>query len=71
MLPGVLDQIRRLMGKRRVTVVFDRGGFSPKLFQQIIGANFDLLTYRKGRYPRIPRSRFASHTARCGGRKVC
>jgi prepilin-type processing-associated H-X9-DG protein len=70
MLPGILDQVRGLVGKRRVTVVFDRGGFSPKLFQQIIAAGFDLLTYRKGRHRRIPRSRFVSHTARCGGRKV-
>ena len=70
MLPGILDQARRLVGKRRVTVVFDRGGFSPKLFQQIIAAGFDLLTYRKGRYPRIPRCRFAPHSARCNGRKV-
>ncbi len=70
MLPGILDQVRRLAGKRRVTVVFDRGGFSPKLFQQIIAAGFALLTYRKGRHPRIPRSRFGPHTARCAGRKV-
>jgi hypothetical protein len=70
MLPGILDQVRGLVGQRRVTVVFDRGGFSPKLFQQIIAAGFDLLTYRKGWYPRIPRSRFGPHTARCGGRKV-
>lgn len=70
MLPGILDQARGLAGKRRVTVVFDRGGFSPKLFQQIIATGFDLLTYRKGRYPRIPRSRFNPHTARLGGRKV-
>jgi hypothetical protein len=70
MLPGILDQVRRLVGQRRVTVVFDRGGFSPKLFQQILAAGFDLLTYRKGRYPRIPGARFRRHTARCGGRKV-
>lgn len=70
MLPGILDQVHGLVGQRRVTVVFDRGGFSPKLFQQIIAAGFDLLTYRKGRYPRIPRSRFGPHTARCGGRKI-
>jgi transposase len=71
MLPGILGQVRKLVGKRRVTVVFDRGGFSPKLFQQIIAAGFDLLTYRKGRYPRIPRSGFSPHIVRCGGRKVC
>jgi Transposase protein len=70
MLPGIFDQVRGLVGKRRVTVVFDRGGFSPKLFQQIIAAGFDLLTYRKGRFPRIPRSRFGPHTARCNGRKI-
>jgi transposase len=69
MLPGILDQVRGLVGKRRVTVVFDRGGFSPKLFQEIIAAGFDLLTYRKGRYPRIPRSHFGPHAGRCGARK--
>jgi hypothetical protein len=70
MLPGILDQVRGLVGNRHVSVVFDRGGFSPKLFQQILAAGFDLLTYRKGHYPRIPRSRFGPHTARYGGRKV-
>ena len=70
MLPGILGQVRGLLGKRRLTVVFDRGGFSPKLFQQIIASGFDLLTYRKGRHPRIPRSRFGPHTACCDGRKV-
>jgi transposase len=70
MLPGILDQVRALMGKRRVTVVFDRGGYSPKLFQQIIAANFDLLTYRKGRYPRIPRKRFQTCRTRRDGRLI-
>ena len=58
MLPGLLEQIRSLVGQRRLTVVFDRGGFSPKLFQQILAAGFDLLTYRKGRHPKIPQKRF-------------
>jgi len=42
MLPGILDQVRGLVGKRRVTVVFDRGGFSPKLFQPILTSRRDL-----------------------------
>ena len=67
MLPGVLEQVRRLVGKRRVTVVFDRGGFSPKLFQKILAADFDLLTYRKGRCPRIARKRFQPCQTRLGG----
>jgi len=54
MLPGILEQVRALIGERRLTVVFDRGGFSPKLFQKIIDSGFDFLTYRKGRFPRIP-----------------
>lgn len=67
MLPEVLKQVRSLVGKRRVTVVFDRGGFSPKLFQQILAADFDILTYRKGRCPRIPRNRFQPGQTRLGG----
>lgn len=70
MLPGILAQVREWVGKRRLTVVFDRGGYSPKLFQQIIAANFDLLTYRKGRYPRIPRTRFQTCRTRHSGRPL-
>jgi DNA-binding CsgD family transcriptional regulator len=70
MLPAILNQVRTLVGKRRVTVVFDRGGYSPKLFQQILLARFDLLTYRKGRYPRIPRRRFQTRRTCGGGRTV-
>jgi transposase len=70
MLPGILAQMRTLVGKRRLTVVFDRGGYSPKLFQQIIAANFDLLTYRKGRYPRMARKRFHPCRTRRDGRTL-
>ena len=68
MLPEVLAQVRSLVGKRRVTVVFDRGGSSPKLFLQILAADFDILTYRKGRCPRISRKRFQTHRTLCEGR---
>ena len=67
MLPGVLTKIRSLVGKRRLTVVFDRGGFSPKLFQQILQSDFDVLTYRKGRYRPIPRKSFHQHRTCLGG----
>lgn len=70
MLPGILTQVRTLVGKRGLTVVFDRGGYSPKLFEQILAARFDLLTYRKGRYPRIPRKRFQSCRTRRGGQTL-
>jgi transposase len=68
MLPAVLDQVRALMGERRVTVIFDRGGYSPKLFQQIMDAGFDFLTYRKGRFPRIARKYFQMQRTRVEGR---
>jgi transposase len=68
MLPGILEQIRALVGQRRLTVVFDRGGFSPKLFQHLLAAGFDLLTYRKGRYPRIARRRFRPCRTRLNGK---
>lgn len=70
MLPGILAQVRILVGKRRLTVVFDRGGYSPKLFQQILAAGFDLLTYRKGRYPRITRKRFQPCRTRRDNRTI-
>ena len=70
MLPGILKEVRLLVGDRRVTVVFDRGGYSPKLFQQILAAGFDLLTYRKGRYPRIPRKCFGLHRTRQEGHTI-
>ena len=58
MLPDLLAGIRNLVGDRRVTVVFDRGGYSPKLFVQILAANFDILTYRKGRWRKVARGKF-------------
>ena len=70
MFPIVLPEIRRLVGTRRVTVVFDRGGFSPRLFQQILAADFDILTYRKGRCPRIPRQAFRPHRTVLEGQRI-
>jgi transposase len=70
MLPPLLEEVRVLVGERRVTVVFDRGGYSPKLFQQILDANFDLLTYRKGRYRPIGGQRFRPRWTRVNGRTM-
>ena len=67
MLPPVLQEVRELLGQRRVTVVFDRGGYSPKLFQQIIDTGFDFLTYRKGRLRRITRRHFQEQRTRVEG----
>ena len=60
-LRGLLPQLRQVAGDgRRVTVCFDRGGWSPALFADITGAGFDLLTYRKGPVADLPGSAFTT-----------
>jgi hypothetical protein len=60
-LEPILADVRRLVGDgRRMTVVFDRGGFSPKLFARLIDAGFDVITYRKGNVNKLRSTRFAT-----------
>ena len=63
MLPGILGEVRALVGERRVTVVFDRGGYSPKLFQHTPG-RLRPAHLSQGAYPRIPRLRFQARRTR-------
>lgn len=70
MLPVILEEVRALVGERRLTVVFDRGGYSPALFQKLVTDGFDILTYRKGRFPRVSKNRFSVHRATLDGRRV-
>jgi transposase len=57
----LLPKLRQIAGQgRRVTVCFDRGGWSPALFADILGAGFDLLTYRKGPVPDLPGTAFTT-----------
>lgn len=71
MLEPILEEVRTLIGpRRRVTIVFDRGGWSPKLFQKLLAMGFDILTYRKGRMRRIAEKRFVGRTAKLDGRMV-
>ena len=59
-LRRLLPALREIVGQgRRVTVCFDRGGWSPALFADILQAGFDLLTWRKGPAPDLPASEFA------------
>ena len=70
MLPPLLGEVRSLVGERRVTIVFDRGGYSPKLFAKLVEADFDVLTYRKGRWRHVPKSRFTEHRITVDGSEV-
>ncbi|MGH8995950.1 MAG: putative transposase [Acidimicrobiales bacterium] len=53
-------EIRALVGPNaRPTIVFDRGGWSPKLFAELEKEGFHLLTYRKAPLAPEPRSKFS------------
>jgi transposase len=67
----LLPEIRKLVGKgRRVTLIFDREGWSPKRFQKWHKADFDVITYRKGKYQDWQRRSFQEVTVELCGRKV-
>jgi transposase len=56
-------EIRKLVGEQaRPTIIFDRGGWSPKLFAELDTASFDILTYRKNPPRREPATAFVEHT---------
>ena len=69
-MPGLLREVREVVGERKVTIVFDRGGWSPKLFATMIKDGFDVLTYRKGRCRHINERRFVRRRAVLDGRSV-
>ena len=67
-LEPILADVRRLVGdERRMTVIFDRGGFSPKLFARLIDVGFDVITYRKGKTRKLPSTRFATEKQKIDG----
>ena len=71
MLPIVLKEVSALLGAgRRATIVFDRGGWSPKLFVGLMADGFDILTYRKGRMRQISPKKFVLHKATLDGRPI-
>lgn len=63
---GLVSQLRRAVGEVRaelgdegpMTVVFDRGGWSPATFAQLHREGADILTYRKSPKPAEPASAF-------------
>jgi len=55
---AIAREVKKLLGERRATIVFDRGGWSPKLFAELIAMGFDILTYRKGHIPKVRKKSF-------------
>lgn len=70
-LEPILEDVKRWVPQgRRVTVIFDRGGYSPKLFARLVELGFDVITYRKGKMRKLPRDRFQKCRQRIEGRWV-
>jgi transposase len=63
----ILEAAQELTGKRRLTMVFDRGGWSPTLFALLAEREVDFLTYRKGKYEAVPVDAFKLIPAPTGG----
>jgi hypothetical protein len=62
-LRRLLPALREAVGDdRRVLVGFDRGGWSPALFEHMHTAGFDVLTWRKGATPDIAGHLFTTVT---------
>jgi hypothetical protein len=71
MLPALLAEARTLIGdERRLTIVFDRGGWSPKLFAKLIEQGFDIVTYRKGKTEPIPQEHFSLLSERIENNRI-
>ena len=67
----LLPEVRRLVGAaRRVTLIFDREGWSPQRFRTWQQAGFDVITYRKGTYRDWPRRCFQEVPVEVSGRPV-
>jgi len=70
MLRPVLRQARELAGDESMTVIFDRGGWSPQLFVELIEEGYHLITYRKGRSPNLAEDVFETRVLEVDGREV-
>jgi hypothetical protein len=70
MLPAVLAELRPLLGERRLTLVFDRGGYSLALFQSLLLEGVDILTYRKGKWRKVASRHFQRYESIRDGHRV-
>jgi len=68
---ALLPKVRELVGpERRITIAFDREGWSPKLFAKWKEEKFDVLTYRKGKQTTWQKRFFSKLEGKVDGRRV-
>jgi len=68
-MPKIVACIREVVGERRFTVIFDRGGFDGKLFAWLHQEGIDFITYQRGE-PGLPVERFQRRECHFEGRRM-
>lgn len=70
MLEPIVTEAQALVpAGQRLTVLFDRGGWSLKLFARLQALGVDIITYRKGKRQPVPRARFSAHRVQENGQE--
>ena len=69
-LEAIVTEAKKLVpAGQRLTVLFDRGGWSPRLFARLNALGVDIITYRKGKRRLLPRSYFSKHKVQQDGKE--
>jgi hypothetical protein len=66
----IIPEMQALAGEKRVTLIFDREGWSPKYFARWHAKGVDVITYRKGKYEPWPEDRFIDTQSQVSGQPV-
>ena len=68
-LPAVIAAVRQVVGDRRFTVIFDRGGYDGQLFKWLLEQGLDFITYQRGDV-HLADEQFARREVRWDGQRV-
>ncbi|MGZ3601818.1 MAG: putative transposase [Ktedonobacterales bacterium] len=68
-LPSVIAAVRKVVGDRRFTVIFDRGGYDGQLFTWLVEQGLDFITYQRGEV-HLDDELFTRREVRWGGQRV-
>ena len=66
----IIPRMKKMVGNRRITLIFDREGWSPKYFAKWFKMGVDVVTYRKGKYDPWPKECFIDTCSWLSGKPV-
>ncbi len=66
----IIPYMKKLAGERRITLIFDREGWSPKNFAGWFKNGVDVITYRKGKYEPWPEACFIEIQSSLSGKPI-